>query len=189
VSLGVLGGTFDPIHLGHLRAAEAAREALGLERVLFVPAAEPPHRPAPAAAGLDRFAMVALATAPHPAFVASDLELRREGPSYSVDTLEELAARSPERPLVLILGSDAMADLPGWRRAERVLELARIAVLERPGDTSPREPPGWRLERVEAPLLEVSSSDVRRRLSSGLSVRYLVPDAVADYIAKRELYK
>jgi nicotinate-nucleotide adenylyltransferase len=187
LSTGVLGGTFDPIHLGHLRAAEAVREALGLERVLFVPAAEPPHRPEPVASRLDRFAMVALATASHPDFVVSDLELRREGPSYSVDTLEALAARTGG-PLVLILGSDALADLPGWHRVERVLELARIAVLERPGRPSRAEAPTWQVERVAAPLLEVSSSEVRERLRSGRGVRYLVPDAVADYIAKRELY-
>jgi len=189
VSFGVLGGTFDPIHLGHLRAAEAAREALGLERVVFVPAAEPPHRPAPAASGLDRFAMVALATASHPAFVVSDLELLRKGPSYSVDTLEALAARSPGQRPVLILGSDALADLPGWHRVERVVELARIAVLDRPGSGAAAGPtPEGEIERVAAPLLEVSSTEVRRRLSRGLGVRYLVPDAVADYIAKRELY-
>jgi nicotinate-nucleotide adenylyltransferase len=188
LSLGVLGGTFDPIHLGHLRAAEAVREALGLEQVLFIPAAEPPHRPPPAASGLDRFAMVALATASHPAFVASDLELRREGPSYSVDTLEALADHVAERRLVLILGSDALADLPSWYRVERVLELARVAVLARPGVETAPELAACDLERVEAPLLEVSSTQVRQLLARGEGVRYLVPEAVADYIAKRELY-
>jgi nicotinate-nucleotide adenylyltransferase len=187
MSLGILGGTFDPVHLGHLRAAEAVRESLSLERVVFVPAARPPHRPEPVASGLDRFAMVALATAHHPAFAASDQELRRGGRSYSVDTLEAIATAHPGRSLVLILGSDALRDLPSWHRVERVRELARIATVERPGSGT-QDLPGMEIERVEAPLLDVSSTEVRRRLAEGLSVRYLVPESVADYIAKRELY-
>jgi len=185
LTLGVLGGTFDPIHLGHLRAAEAVREALGLERILFVPCAEPPHRDRPAAGALDRFAMVALATSGHQAFVASDLELLRDGPSYSVDTLEALGDARP----VLILGSDALADMPGWHRVSRVLELARVAVVARPGARTPEDAPSFPVERVDAPLLDVSSSDIRSRIGCGQGVRYLVPDAVADYIAKRELYR
>lgn len=188
MSLGILGGTFDPVHLGHLRAAEAVREALGLERVLFVPSAEPPHRERPAAGSLDRFAMVALATAGHAAFVASDLELRRDGPSYTVDTLESLDGGGGDDRPVLILGSDALADLPGWHRASRVLELARVAVVARPG-AGAGGATGIEVERVEAPLLEVSSTEVRSRVRRGLGVRYLVPDAVADYITKRELYR
>jgi nicotinate-nucleotide adenylyltransferase len=188
LSLGILGGTFDPIHLGHLRAAESAREALGLERVLFVPSAQPPHRPAPRASALDRYAMVALATAGRSEFVPCDLELERGGPSYSVDTLLELRDREPRQALVLILGSDALADLPAWREVGRIFSLARVAIVARPGAAAVTGPLPGDVERVAGAGLDVSSSAIRAHLAAGSSVHYLVPPAVAGYIAKRGLY-
>lgn len=182
-----MGGTFDPIHLGHLRAAETAREALGLERVAFVPASVPPHRPPPASSGRDRFAMIALATAGQPAFVVSDAELDRPGPSYTVDTLRAWRRDRPSDEIVLLLGSDAFAEMKGWREADAVLELCRVAVVQRPGDR-PLPDDASRL-RVDAPGLPVSSSDVRQRVKTGRSIRYLVPDTVADFIEKRGLYR
>lgn len=185
--VGLLGGTFDPIHLGHLRAAENAREELGLERVAFVPAALPPHRALPLSSARDRFAMVALATAGQPAFAASDVELERPGPSYTVDTLRAWRRERPQDELVLLLGSDAFAEMESWREAGTVLGLCRVAVMTRPG-AAPAAAETDAL-RVEGPGLPVSSSEIRQRVKAGRSVRYLVPDAVADYIQKRGLYR
>ncbi len=195
-SVGILGGTFDPVHHGHLAIAEDAREALGLERVLFVPAASPPHKPGrPVTPPGDRLAMVTLAIAGNPAFAVSDLEVRRGGASYTVDTLEALRAEGLAEPW-LILSSEALALLPEWRDPRRVLALARLAVVPRSGfdplgpDWVERHFPGA-VERVRflpGPLLPISGSVVRRRARAGRSVRYLVPDAVAAYLAEHRLY-
>jgi nicotinate-nucleotide adenylyltransferase len=188
---GVLGGTFDPVHLGHLRAAENAREELALDEVLFVPAGNPPHRTAPLSSGLDRFAMVALATACHPAFVASDVELAREGPSYTADTLEALRRGRPADALFLIVGSDTFGEMTTWKDPERLFALCTVAVADRPGAATDGAPPASapRFERVRGPGLAISATEVRRRVREGKSVRYLVPEGVADYIAKRGLYR
>jgi nicotinate-nucleotide adenylyltransferase len=191
--LGVLGGTFDPIHVGHLRAAENAREALGLDEVIFIAAGTPPHRGEPLSSAYDRFAMVALATAGNPAFVASDIELAREGPSYTADTLAELERRRPADALFLIVGADTFPEVASWKDPARIFELCTIAVVQRPGvETSGARADasaGARVERAGGPGLAVSATDVRRRVRERLSVRYLVPDAVADYISKRGLYR
>ena len=188
-----MGGTFDPIHLGHLRAAENAREALSLYEVAFVPAGVPPHRPGPQSSALDRYAMVSLATAGNRAFVACDLELRRQGASYTVDTVAALLDARPGVSLVLIVGSDAFAEIATWKDPERLFGLCSVAVVTRPGDGAPpaaRAPFGpGRVERVDSPGLAVSATAIRQRVGEGLSVRYLVPDAVADYIDKRGLYR
>lgn len=194
-SLGVLGGTFDPVHLGHLAIAEEARETLGLERVLFVPAARPPHKPdRPVTAADHRLAMVELAIAGNPCFAASRLELDRDGPSYTADTLDALWADG-HRDMWFILSTEALAGLPDWHRPDRVLERCRLAVVPR-GDPGPDRAwlkarfPG-RAERVTflaGPLLPISGSVVRARLAAGRSIRYLVPDQVARYLAEHELY-
>jgi nicotinate-nucleotide adenylyltransferase len=192
MSIGLLGGTFDPIHVGHLRAAENAREGFGLERVIFVPAARPPHRPEPRTPALDRYAMTCLAVAGHPSFEVSDLELRRDGPSYTVDTLAALAGTSNGQELVLVVGGDTFPEVRTWREAARIFELAVLGVVERPGGTTPSDAeaaPGARVRRAFGPGLDVSATQVRERVAGGLSVRYLVPDGVADYIAKRRLYR
>lgn len=187
---GILGGTFDPIHLGHLRAAESAREALQLDKVVFVPARVPPHRRDAVSPSLDRFAMVALATSGHPAFSASDIELRREGPSYTVDTVGEWLEHNPDDSVVVIVGSDTFPDMATWRDPEKLFALCRVAVVNRPGEERGElagAPPGT--ERVAGPGLPISATLVRRRAAAGQSVRYLVPDGVAEYIAKRGLYR
>ena len=189
--IGFMGGTFDPIHLGHLRAAENAREGLGLDQVAFVPARVPPHQDRPPSNALDRFAMVALATAGHPHFVPSDLELQREGPSYTVDTLAALRAGRPDDAFVVIVGSDTFPEMRSWKESERLFALCAVAVVGRPGEGGEEAPPLPEVsgvERVGGPGLPISSSAIRERVRRGLSVRYLVPDAVADYIAKRGLY-
>jgi nicotinate-nucleotide adenylyltransferase len=190
VSLGILGGTFDPIHLAHLRIAEEAREALGLERVLFVPAADPPWKRA-VAPFAHRLEMVRLAVAANPAFEACDLEGGRPGPSYTVETLEELRSRSPDEPLWFIVGADAFAEIDRWHHAARLFELAAFAVVERLGSegAGPPRPPGARVRRVQVPLLDISASDLRGRVARGASLRYLVPDTVIDYIDKHHLYR
>jgi nicotinate-nucleotide adenylyltransferase len=197
-SIGVLGGTFDPIHHGHLAIAEEARESLGIERVLFVPAAASPFKTDLASTDpVHRLAMVEAAIEGNPAFSCSRLELDRPGPSYTVDTLAALGGseRGPEA-LSLILSSEALAGLPRWREPGRILDLARLAVVPRAG----HDPlgPDWvgdefagredRFVFLSGPLLPISGSVVRRRAAAGRSVRYLVPDAVARYIKMNGLY-
>jgi nicotinate-nucleotide adenylyltransferase len=191
VKLGLLGGMFDPIHIGHLRAAEIVRESLGLDEVIFVPAGVPPHRGRPAAAGLDRYAMVALATSTQRAFLPCDVELAREGPSYTVETVAQLRARHPQAEVFLIVGSDNLPMIAEWREPERLLEMCTVAVVERPGSApapAGKVPPA-RLRRVEGTTLPIASRDLREWIRAGRSVRHLVPDGVADYIEKRGLYR
>ena len=211
MKIGLMGGMFDPIHFGHLRAAENAREALGLDQVTFVPAAVPPHRAAPTASATDRYAMVALATANDPRFVPWDGEIRRDGPSYTVDTAEALLAENPGAALTLIVGADNLALLPQWKEPARLLALCTVAVVGRPQrrgrdaedehrrihfggaeDEAVTETDGLdpsRFVHVEGSHLPIASSALRERVRAGRSVRYLVPDAVAGYIEKRGLYR
>jgi len=194
--LGLLGGTFDPPHVAHLAIAEWAREQLGLERVIFVPAATPPHKPGrPVTAAADRLAMAELAVAGNPAFEVSRIEIDRGGRSFTLDTLTQLAASGIHDPW-LVLSSEALASFPSWRRPERILELARLAVVPRGGYEALDETwvqaryPGRedRFRFLPGPLLPISGSVVRRRAAAGRSLRYLVPDAVARYIADHSLY-
>ena len=199
---GILGGTFDPIHHGHLAIAEAARDELGLERVLFVPAGQPPHRAqAPGASAADRAAMVGLAIAGAPTFAMSRVELDRPGPSYTVDTLAALAAGGTPSGRALdlwfILSAEAFADFPAWHEAGRILALSRLVVLPRDGHAAPDLPAlvarlpalDGRVTLLDGPRIRLSASEIRRRAAAGLSVRYLVPDAVAAYIADHRLYR
>jgi nicotinate-nucleotide adenylyltransferase len=201
-SLGILGGTFDPIHLAHLALAQEAAEALGLERILFVPAGSPPHKPGVAiSSGIHRLAMVELAIAGNDRFVASRLELDRDGPSYTVDTLEALqASRRAEglrAEMTLILSADAFLGFAGWRDPRRVLELARLAVAPRDGypEAGPDSLPSDLADRADRmvlldwPRIRLSASTLRARAAAGSSLRYLVPDAVAAYIGDHALYE
>jgi nicotinate-nucleotide adenylyltransferase len=193
----VFGGSFNPIHYGHLLLADEVLEALGLDRILFVPAAVPPHKsPAYLAPAEDRFAMVGLATAGHPRFEVSDLELRRAGPSYTVDTLEELGI--PLADLFLIIGSETFLDVLTWREPRRIAELARLVVVPRVGTAF--DPAGAAVRKVvreigQEPLivraasLPISASDLRRRVREGQSVTYRLPDAVIAHIRARGLYR
>jgi nicotinate-nucleotide adenylyltransferase len=204
-SVGVFGGTFDPIHIGHLAVAEEAAESLGLECVLFVPAARPPHKPGVATApGADRLAMVELAIAGNPRFATSQLELDRPGPSYTTETLAALIA---ERAAVgqhgepdLILSADAFVGLPTWHEPRRVLSLARLVVARRDGfpDASSDALREWfpdlsdaaaRAVFLDGPHLHLSASTLRDRAAAGRSLRYLVPEAVRAYIGDHGLYR
>lgn len=198
MELGIFGGTFHPVHLGHLRAAEEVREALGLGRVLFVPAKLPPHKDARAVAPPEvRLDLVRRAVEGNPAFGVSDLELRREGPSYSVDTLREIrAGLAPGDRLWFLVGSDAFREIHTWHRYPELFALADLAVMRRPPQAAPPQPPpalaaefspvpgglrhrsGRQVCFVPVTLLDVSATAIRRALVEGRSVRYLVPEAV-----------
>lgn len=188
MATGVFGGSFDPVHHGHLIAADRAIEALGLDAVLFVPCARQPLKAnGPVGTPEQRLAMLRAATLDHPRFAVETCELERPAPSYTVDTLRALRQRWPDRGLVLILGADAAAELPSWRAADQVARLAEIAVLTRPG--APEVPSALARHVVAAPAIEISASEIRARCLAGKSIRYLVPDAVAAYIAKNRLYQ
>jgi nicotinate-nucleotide adenylyltransferase len=193
VRIGLYGGTFDPIHLGHLRAAENAREEMSLDRVAFLPAAVPPHRDAPLSAASDRLEMVRLATTPYAAFEAWDHELRRAGPSYTVETVATLLAEHPADSFVLVVGADTWPEIPAWREPERLLALVEVAVVDRPGYASAEPAPPFAgargARRVSGPGLPLSASAIRAHARAGRSVRFLVPDPVADYIGERGLYR
>jgi nicotinate-nucleotide adenylyltransferase len=180
------------VHLGHLRAAENAREALALDRVALVPSAVPPHRSAPPTPAADRLEMVRLAAAAHPDFEAWDVELRRSGPSYTVDTLRAILAERPGDTLVLVVGADTWPEMTTWREPERLFSLVEVAVVERPGSPLPPLRAPFASSRpvhlVSGPALPISASAVRARVADGRSVRYLVPDPVLDYIEGRRLY-
>ncbi len=201
-ALGVFGGTFDPIHVAHLAVAEAAREVVGLDRVLFIPAGEPPHKIGqPISPGEHRLAMVEAAIAGNEAFAASRMELDREGPSYTVDTLRDLRATrltdGVAAELALVLSAEAFLDLPTWHEPARVLELAALIVAPRDGypDAAPdfleRHFPGTAIRAVflDGPRLRLSASELRAHAATGRSLRYLVPDAVAAYIGDHGLYQ
>lgn len=208
--LGIMGGTFDPVHEGHTAAAAAARRALSLERVLFVPSHQPPHRPADAmASSFHRFAMVALALTPHDAFEASDLELRRPGPSFTADTLRELHASglAPSQ-IFFITGTDAFAEIASWRDYPAVLDLSNFVVIARPGqsfdllrDRLPSLAPRMRaagegcggadscgILLVNAATPDVSSTGIRDRAARGLPLAGLVAPAVERHILRHGLY-
>lgn len=201
-SLGIFGGTFDPIHVGHLAIAEDAREQLGLERVLFVPAAEAPLRPqVPLASAEHRVRMAELAVAGNPFFAVDPIELRRPGPSFTVETMELIVAREREAGQEpdpwFILSAEQFLRLPQWKSPERLLGLCRLAVVPRPGAEMPDRAwvesrfPG-RADRVaflDGPLFAVSGTSIRDRLRAGRSVRYLVPEAVISYIEDHGLYR
>jgi nicotinate-nucleotide adenylyltransferase len=186
--IGVLGGTFDPIHIGHLAAASEVHSALSLDRVLVVPAAEQPFKQGRvAASGEHRLAMARLAVAGDPRLEVSDIDVARGAPTYTIDTMEELAAAHPGSSWFFVTGADALAGLDEWRESERLRESVTFVGVTRPGFELPS---GLRdIPLVEVPALGVSSTDVRRRVSLGLPIRYLVPDKVADYIGEHHLYR
>jgi nicotinate-nucleotide adenylyltransferase len=213
--VGILGGTFDPVHYGHLRLAEEACERLKLAEVRFIPSGTPPHRASPGTSPAHRLAMVQRAVRGNRAFVVDDREIERPGPGYTVDTLTELRAELGEaRPLALLMGADAFLDLATWRRWTALFELAHIVVAYRPGfavDTwhtrmpvpLAREYSGRLMQQplavhlspaggiVVLPIaeLDISATGIRHALQSGASARYLLPDSVLDYIESEHLYR
>lgn len=191
--LGLFGGTFDPIHLGHLILAESCREALQLDKLWLIVAGTPPHKRGERTPVADRLEMARLAVAGHGGFEVSELEAKDPGPHYSYRTLEAIAAARPGDELFFLIGADSLVDLPGWREPQRIAAAATIVVVNRPGVAPPSVPdfgPGARpIVLVESPLIELASSDLRRRVAAGRSIRFRVPRAVEAYIAERGLYR
>lgn len=208
--IGVLGGTFNPIHHGHLRSALELAELLGLAQMRLVPCARPPHREAPNCTAEQRAAMVELAVAREPRLVCDRRELERAGPSYTVDTLHSLREElGPRCPLCLVLGYDAVAGLAGWHRWQALLDYAHIVVMARPGWTWPaegavaewlaghriadagvlRQRPAGGVLPVQLRPLAISSTDIREQLAAGRSPRFLLPEPVLDYIENHQLYR
>jgi nicotinate-nucleotide adenylyltransferase len=196
--IGVFGGTFDPPHLGHLILASEARAQLNLTRLLWVLTSLPPHKlDQPISPLEDRLAMLRLALADEPAFELSSIEMDRPGPHYTLDTIRLLVAENPQAEVVLLLGGDSLHDLPSWHRPADLAALcAEIGVMRRPGDSVDLAAlenliPGIaaKVRFVDAPLLEIASSEIRRRASAGLPFRYYLPPPVFDYIGRHKLYQ
>jgi nicotinate-nucleotide adenylyltransferase len=196
VRIGIFGGTFNPPHLGHLVCGQEAYLQLGLARVMLIPARIPPHKPVDEEPGVEhRLEMCRLAVAGDERFVVSDIEAGRSGPSYTVDTLEELHSREPDSELFLIVGGDVAVGFPSWREPERVLSLATLAVAERPGtgrqaveQALSEVRGGERTRFFDMPEIGISSTLLRDRARTGEPTRYLVPDAVRSYIDQNTLY-
>ena len=185
--IGLFGGSFDPVHHGHLLVAQVAAEKLRLDSLRFVPAREQPFKVGQHRTSSDhRAAMLTLAVAGTPGFSVERSELTRPGPSYTVDTLRHLREREPGAEFMILLGADAAADLPAWKEADQLPRLAHIAVFTRPGSPVPELP--WATVAVEVPGIDISATEVRRRARARQSVRYWVPDAVAEYITAHRLY-
>lgn len=190
MKLGIMGGTFDPIHVGHLILAETARQQLGLDVVRFIPAGDPWRKEgrdiSPAA---DRLAMTVLAIEGNPVFTVDDCEIRRDGPTYTSVTLREITSELPEAELYFLAGEDALADLPHWKDPEVIFGLARFVVARREGYTaSPSIVPPDRLVWLDMPYIGINSTELREMARAGKSLRYLVPAPVEAYIAENALY-
>jgi nicotinate-nucleotide adenylyltransferase len=202
VRIGLFGGSFNPVHVGHLIASRAVAEQLRLDAIYLIPAALPPHRmPKNLAPAEHRLEMLRLAVQGEPLFEVSDYEIRRPGPSYTILTVEEFRRRLGEAAeLFWILGADSLAELANWYEATRLVELCRVVTAARPGWDQPdlsglvqRFSP-VQVEHIKAgvlltPRIDISASEIRRRVAEGLSIRYLVPQMVADYIARNNLYR
>lgn len=196
MKVGIVGGTFDPIHAAHIAMAEAARRCAALDRVLIIPAGVPPHRPRPQASDQDRLAMCRLAVRGHPGLEVSDIELRRPGPSYTLLTLEELHRQDRSAELFLVLGWDAAREVPSWHRPDRVLEVATLVVVPRPGlpDPSPEDVraagiPESRVRLCNVRTPDLGATDLRRHLHAGTVPDGALDPAVAAYIAAHRLYQ
>lgn len=196
--LGILGGSFDPVHLGHLILAETCRERCRLDEVWFIPAGRPPHKTdRELASAKCRFEMLDLALAGIPEFQICRLELDKQTTSYTVETLEQLAAEDPERELFLLLGADSLRDFPGWKEPLRILELATVVAVNRGKELPPdleeiEQKLGTsvldRIQTVTMPGIDLSATDIRHRVRSGHSVRFQIPKAVEVYIREHEVY-
>ena len=188
--IGIFGGTFDPVHTAHLRAADAVRARLGLDSMLLVVANQPWQKVGerPLTPAEDRYAMVAAAAADWPGLEPSRREIDRGGPSYTVDTVRDLLATEPGAEVTLVVGSDVVAGLPSWKEEAALRDLVTLAVVGRPGVAAVDPPPGWNAVHVTAGPFEGSSTDLRRRLEAGLPVDEWVPDPVIRCIVQRGLY-
>lgn len=202
------GGTFDPVHYGHLRTAIEVQQTAGFDRIHFLPCRLPPHRDHPLASAEQRLAMLELAIAGESALAIDDRELRRDGPSYMVDTLRSIRSESADEAVVLVLGMDAFAGLESWREWREILQLAHLLVMQRPGSSWPQtgvladelttgisdhypalfKQPAGLICSVQVTQLAISSTQIRALLAAGNSPRYLLPDAVLDYIQQHDWY-
>jgi nicotinate-nucleotide adenylyltransferase len=187
--LGLFGGSFDPVHLGHLLVAQAAQEDLGLERVLFIPAARSPFKPASSPAPAPRrLQLLRLALAGRPTWHVDDQEVRREGVSFSIETARAVAAQYPHAELFWLIGADHVPSLPQWREAEALARLVRFVVISRPGQPPATLPAPFRLRALRGIPLGVSSSEIRARVRAGQPIDLLVPGPVAEAIRNNRLY-
>ena len=189
IRLGVMGGTFDPIHNGHLVAASEVAAALKLDQVVFVPTGAPENKP-DVTGGEHRYLMTVIATAANPRFLVSRVDIDRDKPTYTVDTLTDLKNSYPDAELFFITGSDAIAQILAWKEVQRLWDLAHFVAVSRPGHALqiPDVPKGT-VTVVEVPALSISSTDCRNRVSNGEPIWYLVPDGVVQYIGKHGLYR
>ena len=207
-AIGIFGGTFDPVHYGHLRAASEVREKLDIEDFRLLPAGSPPHRSGVFASAEHRLAMLRLAVEAHPDLLVDDREVRRSGQSYMVDTLAEIRAEVGDSPIVLMVGQDAVNHLDTWHQWHRLFDLAHLVVMRRPGSGHQysgrlfeeiqervaddagalAQSPAGRILPLEVTQLEISSTDIRAQIAGGRSPRFLLPEAVLDYIAAHQLY-
>jgi len=190
--IGILGGTFDPLHLGHLVLAEQVKEKLRLDRVIFIPCFTPPHktcrRLSPAK---DRFEMTRLAIQDNPSFSISDMELKRKGISYTVDTLRELKRSYSKSEIYFLTGSDVLDEIHTWKNPEQICELAQVVIARRPGfdEIDPENHFAKKSILVDITGVDLSSTQIRERVKKGRSIKYLVPDVVEAYIKKKKLYR
>ena len=197
--LGLFGGTFDPVHFGHLLLAEQCREQCELDAVWFLPAGSPPHKQGEEIAdGRQRTELLELAAAGHAAFSVNDMELKRAGPTYSVDTLQEIAGAHSDWERFFLIGADSLHDLPKWREPQRILELATVVAVNRGGRPLPDmssiisqvgDIAAERIRTIDMPGVDLSASDIRRRVAAGKSIRFMTPRSVEVYIQPYRLYR
>jgi nicotinate-nucleotide adenylyltransferase len=189
-NIGVFGGAFNPVHHGHLIAAQVTLETLNLDSIIFIPTGVPPHKKNPAVSAEMRLKMTSIAVENNPKFEVSEIEINRDGPSYTVDTLKTLNTRQPEANLHLLIGADELEEFKDWHCWQEIIKLARLAVINRPGyETKPVDPLlSEKINRVEIPNIQISSSGLRNRVRAQRSIRYFVPEKVSLFIKENELY-
>ncbi len=196
--IGIMGGTFDPIHLGHLVVANEALNIYELDEIIFVPAGNPPHKMGMEACAQDRYLMTVLATMTNSKFIVSDIEIKKKDKSYSLDTLKELHSIYSDTEFYFITGTDAVADLPNWHEPGELLKLCKFIAVSRPG--MDRESAELKIEEIrknlngqieflQIPMLQISSTEIRERFKKGISAKYLLPETVEQYITKNNLYR
>ncbi len=195
--IGIFGGTFDPVHYGHLLLAETCRQELKLDEVRFVPAGNPPHKSHEISDGHARADMIKLAVSGYPEFTVDRREIRRSGPSYTVMTLDEIANEAPDAELFFLMGADSLVDFPGWREPDRILELSRVVVCNRPGQPLPGDDElqsivgELDLSRILLKMMpgtDISATDLRNRIEDGRGLRFLTPRAVEMFLTEHKLY-
>lgn len=193
--IGIMGGTFDPVHIAHLILAENVCDICGLDKVIFIPSGNPPHKDPAHASASDRYEMVRLAVSENPHFDVLPIERDRKGPSYSVLTIRELHCMYPDDRLYFLIGSDELAILNSWYMIDEIISMCGFIAVGRPGNMDDdnslmyMKEKGTDVHMINMPLIEISSTDIRQRIHEGRSIRYMVPDAVLDYIGRKCLYK